>query len=231
MDVKKQGTGGGLAKGARGTSTRADLVTAARVEFGMRGYAETSVDGIVARAGVTKGAFYHHFSGKKELFARVFEEVKRELSRAAFVTHVDHHPFVAREAQPRVLRASAEQSDTELWLQLVERCRRFIELHTRPEVQRIVLIDARWVLTWEELQRVEGEWGVVLLRADLRRAIRRGIVGRVPLHALAVTLTGALNEACMFVINAPERDPALTEVMSIIGRFLQGLRATGSGAP
>ena len=55
----------------------------ARALFGERGYAETSIDEIVARAGVTKGALYHHFSGKEDLFRAVFEQVHREVSDKA----------------------------------------------------------------------------------------------------------------------------------------------------
>ncbi|HSH45573.1 MAG TPA: helix-turn-helix domain-containing protein, partial [Longimicrobiales bacterium] len=194
-------------------------------EFGARGYADTAVDDIVLRAGVTKGAFYHHFSGKKELFARVYEDVRRELSRAAFVTHVDHQPFVPPRDQSGGARPFVEQTNEEVWRQLVERCRRFVELHTRPDLQRIVVIDAPWVLPWEERQRIESEWGVVLLRADLRRAMRRGILRPLPLGPLAVILSGALNEACVLVANAPDREEALEDAMMIVDRFLDGLRA------
>lgn len=225
MDVKAAGSAPVSKKVAQGNVTRDALVAAAREEFGAGGYSATSVDDIVLRADVTKGAFYHHFAGKKELFLRVFENVKRELSRAAFVTHVEHEPFAPPREGPRRLHPSVDQTDAELWNQLVERCRRFIELHTDPHLQRIVLVDARWVLTWEERQRVERKHGVVLLRADLRRAMRRGLVDRLPLRALALLLTGALDEACMLVGNAAERDKALSDAMAVIERFLEGLRA------
>ncbi|MFW6202004.1 MAG: helix-turn-helix domain-containing protein [Gemmatimonadota bacterium] len=209
----------------QGDATRAELLAAAREEFGARGYLDTSMDDIVLRADVTKGAFYHHFSGKKELFLRVFEEVKKELSRAAFVTHVDHEPFSGGGGRAGPLNRFVEQDDDEVWSQLLERCERYIELHTDPKIRRIALLDSRSVLTPEEWQRVEREHGVVLLRADLRRAMRRGILRRLPLRALSVILTGALNEACMLVVGAEEdADEALADAMTVVRRLLEGLR-------
>lgn len=212
-------------KVAQGQATRGALLAAARVEFAARGYTDASLDGIVCRARMTKGAFYHHFTGKQDLFLRVFENVKKELSRGAFVVHLEHRPFAAPEAQPETYKPLAEQTDAEVWRQLIDRCRRYIELHTDPEVSRIVLVDARSVLDWKDWHRVEREHGVVLLRADLRRAMQRRILRRLPLGTLAVILTGALNDACLLVANAPDRAAALDEAMTVLAGLLEGLRA------
>jgi AcrR family transcriptional regulator len=211
-------------KVAQGNATREALITVAREEFGARGYSATAIADIVERADVTKGAFYHHFSCKKELFRCVFENVERELSRAAFVTHVEHVPFSGAQ-RPAKRRRFLEQSNAEVWEQLVDRCRRYIELRSDPQLQRIVLVDALWVLSWEERQDIEQRHGVVLLRADLRRAMRRGIVQRLPLRALSVLLAGALSEACILVANADDRGTALGEAMTVVQRLLEGLRS------
>ncbi len=189
----------------QGDATREALLLAARELFGMRGYTETSLDEIVRTAGVTKGALYHHFAGKEELFRCAFELVKKELSYQV-------HPL------------TVGQDDAELWLDLLARCRRFIEAHTDPRVHRIVLLDARSVLTWAEWHKIENEYGVVMLRAGLRRAINRRIIQPLPLHALTMILTGALNEACMLVANAADRTSALDEASAIIEQLLEGLR-------
>jgi AcrR family transcriptional regulator len=122
--------------------------------FGTHGYVETSLDAIAAAAGVTKGAVYHHFSGKEEVFALVFEQVKRELS--------SHLARVLQGADP--------------WKSLVAACRTYIETHTDPAVQRIVLLDARSVLSHEAWRRVDSQWGAVIFRAAFRRAVNRGIM-------------------------------------------------------
>ncbi len=215
---------GNSKKEAQGQATHDNLLTAAREEFGTHGYADTAVDAIVRRAGVTKGAFYHHFSGKDELFLHVFEDVKKELSRGAFIVHKDHKPFMPPEDQSRKLKRFSEQTNTEVWDELVERCRRYIEYHLDPRVRRIVLIDAHWVLSWDDRQRIESEYGVVLLRADLRRAMQRGLIQQLPLRVLAIILVGALNEACLLIINAADPDVALDEATTIIEKFLEGLR-------
>ena len=64
-------------------STKRGLVDVAEELFTEHGYAATSLDAIVSGARVTKGALYHHFSGKQALFEAVFERVEAEASRAA----------------------------------------------------------------------------------------------------------------------------------------------------
>jgi AcrR family transcriptional regulator len=213
---------------AQGRATRDNLIAAAREEFGVRGYAETAIEDIVRRARVTKGAFYHHFSGKEDLFREVLENVKKELSRAAFVVHVDHKPFAPPEAQQRQFGRFVEQTNAEVWEQLVERCRRYVELHTDPQIRRLVLVDARSVLHWKDLQRIEEEHGITLLRADFRRAMRRGIIKRLPLRMLAVIFAGALNEVCLTVADAEDPAQALDESMTVIKELLDGLRVAPS---
>lgn len=208
----------------RGESTRQALVDAARAAFGSRGYEETTVDDIVERAGVTKGAFYHHFGGKREIFLLVFEEVKRRLSQAAFVTHAEHDPFARPPRRRLRLERFLSQSDEEVWAELRRRCRRFIELQTEPEIRRIVLIDGPSVLSWSERQQVAGKHDVVLLRADLRRAKQRGLIHDLPLRVVSTLLAGALSEASMLVGLADDRDGAVADVMSTVERFLEGLR-------
>ena len=135
----------------QGDATRDALVEAARQLFGTQGYADTSLDAIVRRAGVTKGALYHHFSGKESLFRAVYEVVKKDLSQTLSGT-------------------LGLQDDAAVWRDLLDRCRDYIQAHTEPCVQRIALLDARAVLSWNEVQRIESTHGVVLIRAALRRA-------------------------------------------------------------
>lgn len=210
MYVKKGVVNTKSKKVEHGKATRETLLLAARKLFGTQGYTATSLDEVVQAADVTNGAFYHHFSRKEEIFLRVFEAVKKELSRAAFVIDID---------------VILDQDNAEVWRDLLERCRMFIELHTDPEVRRIVLLDARSVLTWDDWRKIENEYGVVMLRADLRRAMNRGIIKPLPLNALAMILTGALNKACILVANAEDYTKALNEALAIIEQFLDGLRA------
>ena len=184
-------------------ATRDALISAARGLFGTRGYAETSLDAIVAAAGVTKGALYHHFAGKEELFGLVFEQVKRELSS----------------------QLAAVLPDPDPWTGIVEACRTYIEAHTDPAVKRIVLLDARAVLSSDAWRRVDGEWGAVMFRGAFRRAINRGIFVPLPLNTLAMIVTGALAEACLLVADAEDPDAARGEALTVVVQLLQGLRS------
>src|SRR3954453_3247008 len=61
---------------ARSAATRQALVSAARKLFAQRGFADVGTEEIVRAAGVTRGALYHHFADKSELFAATFVEVE-----------------------------------------------------------------------------------------------------------------------------------------------------------
>jgi AcrR family transcriptional regulator len=196
-------------KVAQGEATRAALVVAARELFGSKGYADTSLEEIVRASGVTKGALYHHFTGKEQLFRVVFESVKQELSRAVADALMPPSP----------------------WESLLAACRTFIEVHTDPAVQRIVLLDARAVLSWEAWREVDRQWGTVILRAGLRRGMAHGIFEAQPLNSLAAILSGALSEACMLVANAEDPVTARSEAIAIVERLLQGLRVQPVPAP
>ena len=190
-------------RAAQGASTRAALLGAARELFGSQGFALTSLEDVVARAGVTKGALYHHFSGKEELFADVYEQVQHEVSD----------------------RVVAEFLRPDPWDALHVGCELWIDAHLDPAVQRVAMRDARAVLGWEAVRVVESRYGAVPLRGVLRRAIRQGIIEPLPLRPLALLVMGALTEACFHLADADDPDAARAEVSSLVARLLSGLRA------
>lgn len=188
---------------AQGAATREALVTAARELFGERGYADTSTDDVVAHAGVTKGALYHHFSGKDALFRAVVERVQQEASD----------------------RAVAEFLNPDSWHALLRGCTLWIDAHLDPGVQRILMQDARAVLGWEEARSIENRFGVVALRGALRTAMTKGIIRREPLRPLSLLLMGALSEACIYIAEADDQDAARAEVDALLTTTLQAFRA------
>jgi AcrR family transcriptional regulator len=191
---------------AQGDATRAALVTAARELFGSEGYAATSTEDVVAAAGVTKGALYHHFTGKEDLFRAVFEQVQREVSDQAVV---------------EFLRPDS-------WEALTDGCRLWIDAHLDGSVRRIVLREARAVLGWEDVRAIENRFGAVALRGALRKAMHAGVIERQPLRPLALLLIGALGEACQFVADAEDSEAARAEVGALIERLLTGFRVPPS---
>ena len=199
MDVKSK-------KAIQGEATRSALLAAARNLFGKQGYAATSTEEIVAQAGVTKGALYHHFPDKESLFRVVFEQVQREVSDKAVVEFL--------------------QPDS--WAALVAGCRLWIDAHLDPGVRQIVLSDARGVLGWDVARAVETRFSAVALRGALRKGMHAGVIERRPLRPLALMLTGALSEACLYVAESEDPDLAREEVGALVVDLLSGIRVPPS---
>ena len=188
----------------QGEVTRAALIDSARELFGVKGYADTSTDEIVARAGVTKGALYHHFRGKDDLFRTVFERVELDVSDQA-VTE-----FLAPDS----------------WEALVNGCDLWIRAHLAASVRRIVMQDARAVLGADEVRSIENRYGVVALRGALRKAMYAGVLQEQPLRPLALLLMGALSEGCYYIADASDPAAAQVEVSSLITQMLTAFRTT-----
>lgn len=203
MDVKRSP---GSARVAQGATTRAALLAAARALFGRQGFAATSLDEIVAEANVTKGALYHHFQGKEDLFGAVYEEVQHEVSDQVVAEFLRPDP----------------------WEALVMGCELWIDVYLDPAVQRIVLRDARAVLGWDRVREVEARYGAVPLRGVLRKAMRLHKIRPFPLRPLALMVMGALNEGCFYIAEADDPVPARDEVRTLLSALLGGL-ATGDG--
>jgi AcrR family transcriptional regulator len=199
MDVKDR-------RIAQGDATRAALVGAARQLFGEHGYSETSIDEVVARTGLTKGAVYHHFQGKEGLFRVVFEQVHREVTD----------------------QAAAEFLGPDAWESLLGGCARWIDANLDPAVRRIALEDARSVLGWDEVRGIENRFGAVALRGALRKAMHAGVLERQPLRPLALLLIGALGEGCLYVSESDDPVVARTEVLGLITRMLSAFRIAPS---
>ena len=188
----------------RREATRAALVDAGKRLFAQRGYAGVSAEELVAEAGVTRGALYHHFDGKRGLFAAVYEAVEAELmSNFALEDFVGADPF-------SILRAGAGQS---------------LDLSLDHSVQRIALIDAPAVLGWERWHEVQVRHGLGLLVAGITAAIEAGQLKPLPVDELANALLGTLVEAALYVSRAADQDAARDRMLAVLEAFLDGLRA------
>jgi AcrR family transcriptional regulator len=186
----------------QGDVTKAALIREARELFGQHGYVDTSLDEVAAKAGVTKGALYHHFEGKEGLFRAVFEQVHREVSDQAVAE------FLGPDSWEAVLRGCA------LW----------VDAHLDPAVRRIVLQDGRAVLGWDDVRAIENRFGAVALRGALRKAMHAGDLERQPLRPLALLLMGALGEGCLYIAEAEDPVAARAEVRALITRMLSAFR-------
>jgi AcrR family transcriptional regulator len=205
-DVTRESRTRGNRKAAQGASTRAALLEAGRRLFGSRGFADTSLDDIVAAAGVTKGALYHHFAGKEALFQAVYEQVNREITESVAPSFMESDP----------------------WDALVAGCMATLDAHLDPAVRQIVLFDGRSVIGWEAAREIDARYGAIIVRGALRRSMNAGVIERQPLQPLAQMLNGALTEACLLIAAADDTDAARAEVGSVVERVLHGLRPSDS---
>jgi len=172
--------------------------------FAERGYAAVGTEEIVRQAGVTRGALYHHFADKRELFRAVHEGVERALVEriAAGVTGV---------AGP--------------WEVMIAGMRAYLDACTEPTVMQIALIDAPSVLGWEEWREIDASYGLGLVTTALRAAMDAGVLRRHAVEPLAQLLLAAMAEAGLMVATAPDPDAAREQVEAALLALLEGLRA------
>lgn len=187
----------------RSQTTTEALVAAARELFAADGFAATSLDAVVAKAGLTKGALYHHFAGKRELFAAVF---------AAEQDRISGKLIAAYESKP------------DPWEAFEAGCVAFVEACQEPGVQRIVLLDAPAALGWEEIRRIESG-SMELMVAGIELAIGEGRIAPRDPRQLAHLLFGAVCEAAMVVARAPNQRTALQHSVEELSSVLRALAA------
>ena len=197
-------------KSEQSEATRATLVAVARVLFAKRGYAEVGTEQIVRAAGVTRGALYHHFAVKRELFQAVYEDVERRL--------------VERIAE------SAVQSAADPLQALHAGAQAFLDACEDPAVQRIALLDAPSVLGWEEWREIGMRYGLGLVEGTVQAAIDAGLIEPQPARPLAHLLLGAIDEGAMLVARADDNGQTRRQVGSSVARILDALRPAGGRA-
>jgi AcrR family transcriptional regulator len=190
-------------KGRQAESTRASLVAVARELFGQKGFAGTSIEEILRRVGVSRGALYHHFGSKEELFRAVYEAVESDLAE-------------------RVMAAAVAGADAFEELHLGVDA--FLDACLDPEVQRIVLLEGPSVLGWETWHEIDERYGFGLIREGVAHAMEAGLIDPQPPDAVAHALLGAVVQAGMVVARAPQPDAARRDMSVSIGRLLDGLR-------
>lgn len=194
----------GSRKAAQSEATRAQLVDVATRLFAERGYAGVGTEEIVRQAGVTRGALYHHFADKRELFRAVHEGVERDLVQriGAGVTGV-----------------------TDPWEVMVAGMRAYLDACTEPTVMQISLIDAPSVLGWEEWREIDARYGLGLVTTALGAAMDTGALRRHPVEPLAQLLLAAMAEAGLMVATASDPAAARDQVEAALLALLDGLRA------
>jgi AcrR family transcriptional regulator len=188
----------------RGEATRAALIEAARELFSERGYSAVGTNEVVRRAGVTRGAMYHHFPDKRELFRAVYEDTERVL----------------------VESLAAQTADIEdPWEALVTGVRSFFDISSDPKLMRMGLIDGPSVLGWAEWREIGNRYGLAVTAAALQRAMDAGVLRQADVTQLSHLVLAALGEAAMLMANSEDPAAAREGVESTLMGMLEGLRA------
>jgi AcrR family transcriptional regulator len=188
--------------------TRKALVDAARQLFTEQGYAATGTEEIVAVARVTRGALYHHFRDKTDLFRAVMEQVAREVA----------------ENMVSAGLAPAGGVPGDAWAEVREGLSTFLDLCVvTDDFQRIVLVEGPAVLGHEAWNDLVARYGSNLLAEWLTRAMAEGTIASVPVQPLTRLLIAMIAESSLYIAHADDRAAARQAVGVTLDRLLAGL--------
>ena len=185
----------------RSATTRRALLDAARSLFAEKGYHETAAEEIVRRAGLTRGALYHHFEDKKDLFRAVVDEMESEIDEKI---------------------EQAERAQSGLPEAVMAGYRAVLDAVLDPEMRRTFFLDGPSVLGWE-WHEIDARHAVGKIEEGLESFIAEGLMEPQPVRPLARLTNGALLEAAFFVAASEDPEVARDEVWGAMERLMGGL--------
>jgi AcrR family transcriptional regulator len=189
---------------AQGRATRGQLIEVATGLFADHGYEGTSIEAVLAAAGVSRGALYHHFASKEALFRAVLEAVSDRVT--AEVTEA--------------IRDCADPVDA-----LRIGAMAWIDLAGDPVIQRVMLVDAPSVLGWEQWRAMDEGRTVGAMRAMLQAVSDSGRLPQELVGPFSHMILAALDEAAMVVAPTPDSRAAAAEsrqaVVELLNRLLR----------
>ncbi|NRS47484.1 TetR/AcrR family transcriptional regulator [Brevibacillus sp. HB2.2] len=192
-----------MSKAEQKQQTMQKLIEVAREMFSKKGYADAAMEDIVKQAGVTRGALYHNFGSKEGLFEAVLASVQQEIGER--------------------VEAEAAKSE-EPWQQLILGCLAFVSSAVEQRNKRILLIDGPAVIGWEKWRRMDEENSMRHLREQLQTIQEQGYLRPVSIDALTHLLSGAMNEAVLWISETPDHEKSLEEISAAMTLLLEGYR-------
>src|SRR3954453_3432057 len=189
---------------AEARATREALIAAALDLFTERGYAAVGTEEIVARAKVTRGALYHHFTDKRDLFRAVFERVESDLMQRIGAT----------------MRSAEDPYEL-----MVSGMRAFLDACEEPAVKQISLTDAPAVLGWQEWREIDNRHGLGLTRAGLQNAVDAGGMRPIAVEPMAHLFVAALSESAFVIAHPDQPRAARAEVEEALVQLVEGLES------
>ncbi|WP_148046406.1 TetR/AcrR family transcriptional regulator [Halostreptopolyspora alba] len=208
-DDRRADTAAHRTKAQQREATRRELVATGRELFAAKGYSAVSLTELTQRAGVTKGALYHHFGSKLELFRAVITEVQHDVGKRV---------------------AAVAESAPDPWTRLTSGCAAFLAASAETEVQRIMLVDGPAVLGWSEWRAMDEAASERHLTEILTELVEHRIIAEQPVTPLIHLLSGAMNEAALWLARSEDsRD--LSDTVAALNRLLESLRASDPPHP
>lgn len=160
----------------RSETTRAALIAAGRALFVERPYGEIGTPQIVERAGVTRGALYHHFADKRALFAAVVDV------EAAAVAHDIEASSPAGTSAMEALMAGG---------------RAYLDAMAVPGRTRLLLLDGPAILGHAEAKSIDMCHSARSLRDGLAYAIEHRALPQLALDPLTAMISAAFDSAAL----------------------------------
>jgi len=186
---------------AEAAETRRSILAAARASFASVGYTATGTTELVEQLDLTRGALYHHFADKADLFDAVFVQLEEELNDA-------------------VNAAALAAADDGVRASMVAGARACIEFMGASEYRQIAVADAPAVLGLERWHEVDRTIGLESMRLGLEALAREESVDLTVTPALVTALFGALTELGLSRARGDlSVDEALTGFLTILDRI------------
>jgi AcrR family transcriptional regulator len=189
-------------RAAQGQATRGQLIDVATRLFAERGYEDTSIEAVLAAAGVSRGALYHHFAGKDALFEAVMKSVEDRIT-AELAAAIGE----ARDPVGALTAAALA----------------WVDLAGDPVVQQVVLIDAPSVLGWERWRGMDEAGTLGAMRAMLKEVSDSGHLAAELVGPFAHMILAALDEIALVIARAPDPEAAKAEGRLAVGAMLSRL--------
>lgn len=177
---------------------------AAATRFARDGYAAVALDDVAADAGATRGAVYHHFGSKAGLFRAVLDAAHQEVGAAV---------------------AAAADAIRDPWEGFVVGCETFVRASLDDRVRRVLLVDGpavAGVAAWREADAASSARHLAEAVTELRAA---GLLDPRTGPALVPMLSGALNEAALWIAEAEDRDAAVADTLRVLQIWLAAVRS------
>jgi AcrR family transcriptional regulator len=188
----------------RTEATRGRLITTARRLFAEKGFAATSTEEILSETAVSRGALYHHFPSKTDLFQATFEQVEDELTA-------------------QVLQVAADGGETDPMRILQVGFGAFLDQCLNPEVQRIVMLDGPTVLGWDLWHELDERYAFGTIKAVLTVAADTGRIEPATVEPLTHLLLGAIMQAGMVVARSDDPLSAKEAMTETFAGIVAGL--------